>query len=415
MSRMFNFRIHDDIYEYLSKMSKMKYTTMSQYLTDIIINDKENYQGEYYVYVYLDPRKSGDYAYGDINFDHEPFYVGKGKGGRILQGIYDPNNNVKKQKIIDEIINSGLYPITLKVYDNLSNDKSCLLERELIEKIGRINENSVLSNMTKGQGSKIKNIIMNRKYMMKKDNDTKVFVKGIVGDKYELEDGSLINGLMFLDLFEPDYGESYSNVYYQLRTDHDKIVSIEGGDDTFFNLSDGSKIPQILFYHIYEEMPRIDPKDFFGSSPAEKIVEKVKEMGEKFENVEIGILDQTPKEERVEVKKFFNNGTDGIESYTGSLEKDIEKSFLAKELLKYKKEIKKILKLEQEEEIVQGFRALSRILRDESGKFRSGILSKNNVLSLSKEIRFLIDVEGKPLMNEEIISRSKKIFKKEDK
>lgn len=43
---------------------------------------KGDFVKEFYVYMYLDPRKPGDYNYGDLHFDYEPFYVGKGSGDR---------------------------------------------------------------------------------------------------------------------------------------------------------------------------------------------------------------------------------------------------------------------------------------------------------------------------------------------
>jgi len=37
---LFNFRIHKELYDYLLKKSENNYTTMTQYLIDIIKNDK---------------------------------------------------------------------------------------------------------------------------------------------------------------------------------------------------------------------------------------------------------------------------------------------------------------------------------------------------------------------------------------
>ena len=37
----------------------------------------------FYVYAYLDPRKPGKFKYGEYEFTHEPFYIGKGTKSRI--------------------------------------------------------------------------------------------------------------------------------------------------------------------------------------------------------------------------------------------------------------------------------------------------------------------------------------------
>lgn len=37
----------------------------------------------FYVYIYFDPRKPGNWVYGEFIFEFEPFYAGKGKDDRI--------------------------------------------------------------------------------------------------------------------------------------------------------------------------------------------------------------------------------------------------------------------------------------------------------------------------------------------
>lgn len=44
---------------------------------------------KYYNYMYLDPRKRGNYSYEGLNFSllYEPFYVGKGEGYRKFKHL----------------------------------------------------------------------------------------------------------------------------------------------------------------------------------------------------------------------------------------------------------------------------------------------------------------------------------------
>ncbi|MGF3990475.1 GIY-YIG nuclease family protein, partial [Staphylococcus aureus] len=71
----------------------------------------------YYVYALLDPRKPGSYLYtvGDkvVAFDHEPFYVGKGKGRRMYQHLEGCNRRGTHRKVqkINAIERAGYAPI----------------------------------------------------------------------------------------------------------------------------------------------------------------------------------------------------------------------------------------------------------------------------------------------------------------
>lgn len=57
----------------------------------------------FYVYLYLDPRKPGNYSYQiddkTYHFDYEPFYVGEGKGERMYDHLRESHQNKKNSPI----------------------------------------------------------------------------------------------------------------------------------------------------------------------------------------------------------------------------------------------------------------------------------------------------------------------------
>lgn len=98
---------------------------------------------DYYVYVYLDPRKSGIFQYEDLTFSFEPFYVGKGIGDRsrvhLLEALGKRNlRQTKHHKYnkIRAILAEGLVPIILKLQENLEEIEAYKLEESYIKKIG---------------------------------------------------------------------------------------------------------------------------------------------------------------------------------------------------------------------------------------------------------------------------------------
>ena len=133
----------------------------------------------YYVYVYMDPRKPGDYIYGELKLTHKPFYVGKGYGYRINEHMYKTHlkrNNHKNNKI-KKILSEGLEPIRVKVYEGLTEKESLQKEIELINSIGFVN----LTNVTHGgegtsgyeQSDETKNKIGNKNKGRKHSEETK--------------------------------------------------------------------------------------------------------------------------------------------------------------------------------------------------------------------------------------------------
>ena len=122
----------------------------------------------FYVYVYLDTRKSGKYVYGEYSFDYEPFYIGKGSGKRSESHINEakkinksniqinknnlPNINLHKIRTIIKIYKStGRWPIVKIINQNITEKESSDTEMLYIKTIGRYNlKNGPLTNLTDG-------------------------------------------------------------------------------------------------------------------------------------------------------------------------------------------------------------------------------------------------------------------------
>lgn len=109
---------------------------------------------DYYVYIYLNQLKEGDWRFKDHTFECQPFYVGKGKKKREKSHLYPSNLRKKsyKNNTIKKILKeTGEEPIHFRIYENLTNEEAIKIEAELIECFGRIDDGTgILTNLTDG-------------------------------------------------------------------------------------------------------------------------------------------------------------------------------------------------------------------------------------------------------------------------
>lgn len=95
----------------------------------------------HYIYIYLDPRKPGNFQYGDLKFEFEPFYVGLGKKKRYKDHISnrDLNKNNYKSKKLKKIISVGFDPLEFIIFykEKISLKEAEKIEKNLISQIGR--------------------------------------------------------------------------------------------------------------------------------------------------------------------------------------------------------------------------------------------------------------------------------------
>lgn len=110
----------------------------------------------YYVYVYLDPQKPGNFNYGIYHFDFEPYYVGKGYRKRMYDHL-SCNDNSHKTRKLKKILESGYTKkhlksdyIILQNFD-MEETKAFDLEIDMIKTIGRYDLGmGPLTNLTDG-------------------------------------------------------------------------------------------------------------------------------------------------------------------------------------------------------------------------------------------------------------------------
>lgn len=101
------------------------------------------------MYIYLDPRKPGDFNYNGYHFNYEPFYVGKGKGKRMYDHLGEARNlKIHNQKVnkIRKIQKEGSEPIIIMVKNYMNRKESLILEEKLGEEIKLVGDGGTLTN-----------------------------------------------------------------------------------------------------------------------------------------------------------------------------------------------------------------------------------------------------------------------------
>lgn len=159
----------------------------------------------FYTYIYLDPRKKGNFVYENLTFDYEPFYVGKGSNNRINVHVSNAkffmrnNLKVKSYKInkIISILRENLEPIRIKIFESVSEEEIFQKEIETIKLIGRKDlKNGFLLNKTDGgDGARNQIFTYNTKLKMSlskkgkklSESHRKNIISSLIGRKHSIE------------------------------------------------------------------------------------------------------------------------------------------------------------------------------------------------------------------------------------
>ncbi len=166
----------------------------------------------YYIYVYLDPRKVGKYCYSDVCFTFEPFYMGKGKDRRWKR--IDNRTKYFKNKI-NKIRQSGLEPIVFKLYENLNENESFEKEINLINEIKKINQKILLNMTDGGDGSSGYKHTKNSKKLM---SEKKIKNFNYIKQEFEKRDYTLLT-------LESEYKSCHQKLQYICPKGHTNFMS----------------------------------------------------------------------------------------------------------------------------------------------------------------------------------------------
>jgi len=163
----------------------------------------------FYVYVYLDPRKSGYYEYKNCKFYFEPFYVGKGHHYRKFEHIYDSKNskfNNPKLNKIRKLRRVGLIPYIIEVSFLKTEKEANSIECDLISLIGRKDlKKGPLLNLTDG-GEGVSGITRSFEYRRK---ISEVHKGKKLSEETKRKIGDSKRGLKLSDLIKKKIGKAH--------------------------------------------------------------------------------------------------------------------------------------------------------------------------------------------------------------
>jgi len=89
----------------------------------------------YYVYSLKDPRTK----------PAKVFYIGKGTGSRATDHL-KKIDETRKGKFIQEILDSGYFPVVAKIVEQLTEEQAFQIELELISSFGTVDTGGTLYN-----------------------------------------------------------------------------------------------------------------------------------------------------------------------------------------------------------------------------------------------------------------------------